>query len=938
MPSFPFDVVFVFNGHVPGAMGFAKSFYSDLTHDGFFTCFYDKHSSNGTHRVFVGIGGSDRLLHALCTTFHLSEEYQAVSNEKGLKRIYAQTSRQRIIYRVVKIRSYGGPHACFATLKESGILVDHFCLHDPKEVEDILAANRKYWLFPSADYINDIEGYFGEEFAFFIGWLRSVVIFALPLMVLYIVCFAFQISDNYRSWSMIVAGFVCPCYLQLMHENWKRMEKELALEFGTLNLEYCAEVQPEFKGKPRPVSWKETKTIEREGNENIEMVVPGNFQLPIQHSFPIRRKGDPHQHHGHHLQTVVAKAQNPFDMSISTAFDFSTLPEHVNENYYPNWKRLMKLAVSIPTVICFTVAVVVAIYLIEILRNFFADPNTGELSPNLSIAASVVNSVAIVVLNQVYPIVARKLAQWQNFRTQQETEDAYIFKIFVFVFVNSYFPIFLNAFDLYIVRQSSLDKRKADQKTQQLFVQLLTACISTVIVSNIMDVAMPFLIGPLMEKVSACLERCKGAKDEEEPASPASPTSASNPAASILDGFTAVTKTRHVFEHQIKQAECAPILPRFQGRIILLGFAALFAAVFPLGVVFVVVDAMLVMRLEIVRYLLLMRRGLARQVDSIGNWKMCIQFIIIAATVTNCLLCVFVTDVLHLRYGLKPSYEHRLRWFIITEHIMLAFVFGIEHLVPDLPMSIRRIEALQVYSEMQKTGRLQYNGTDLYMPKTEVIPSLHAAELQNDRCAVCSKTFVQADIIRNFPCIHAIHDDCIEKFVIEYKDEARTLKMQSRAVTLREETAEEQEAEKVANAEGRHEVVCLCPICHIDIDCRFFEKITAVQEYVPVRNRMIAKICRGLTEQAQKELTDAIAAEHSILRSQLSHFGLQKGRFQRACRSGGDQEGFLHEAEQSRSSFVLQDEQLLASAVVDFAPPPQEPTTTINLNEVMHVE
>ena len=874
IPSFPFDVVFVFNGRAAGGAAFAKNFYNDLHHDGFFVCHYDKHSHNGMHRIFVGVGASDRLLHALCTTFHLSEEYQEVHDENGLKRIYAQTSRQRIIYRIVKLRSYGGPHASLENLSETGIMMDHFCLHDPKEVEDILAANRKYWLFPTSDYINDIETYFGEEFAFFIAWLRSIVIFTLPLMVLYVILFAFQLSDSYKSWSMIVAGIVCPCYLQVMHENWKRMEKELAMEFGTLDYEYSAEVQPSFHGRPRRLQWTAEKVIEREGEGSTTIIVPGDFQLPIQHTFPIHKKAASQEHH---VKKLIAKERNPFDMTVVTSVDVDNLPADVNEIYYPNWKRLIKLAVVVPTVICFTVAVIVAIYLIEILRNLFADPNTGQLSPNMSIAASVINSVAIVVLNQVYPIVARKLAEWQNFRTSQETEDSYIFKIFVFVFVNSYFPIYLTAFDLYILRQSNLDKRAADDKTQQLFVQLLTAAISTVIVSNIIHVAVPFFLGPLFEYFSALAERCKGRlrfDTQVEAIDAPSPTTTTVPGKPFLGRFSTVTQAERVFEHQIKQAACSPIFPRFQGRIILLGFAAIFATVFPLGMVFVVVDAAIVMRLEIVRYLLLMRRGLAKQVDSIGNWKMCIQFIIIAAAITNCLLMAFVTDSLPQWFALTADYDHRVRWFIAAEHAMLAFIFAIEYLIPDMPMSIRRIQALQAYAELQKAGRVHYDPIDLHMPKSKILMDIHSTEQQNDKCAVCQVPFVKNDVIRMFPCLHAIHDSCLNRFIEEHKDQQHNEAL-DRTVHLTDDVKQA----KLKEGAISHEVVCNCPICHYDIDCRFFDKRGTLHDYVPIRFQITKMILSERSKKHAAHLANTIEGEHRLLMAHGAQFGILENAF-----------------------------------------------------------
>ena len=54
-------------------------------------------------------------------------------------------------------------------------------------------------------------------------------------------------------------------------------------------------------------------------------------------------------------------------------------------------------------------------------------------------------------MNAVYKWLARKLTDWENYRTQTQYDDSYIIKLFGFQFVNSYASLYYIAFfrDIY---------------------------------------------------------------------------------------------------------------------------------------------------------------------------------------------------------------------------------------------------------------------------------------------------------------------------------------------------------------------------------------------------------------------------------------------------------------------------------------------------------
>jgi len=59
---------------------------------------------------------------------------------------------------------------------------------------------------------------------------------------------------------------------------------------------------------------------------------------------------------------------------------------------------------------------------------------------------AILNSIQIKVFNFVYDMLAVKLNNWENYRTETEYEDALILKLFAYQFINYYISLFYVAF------------------------------------------------------------------------------------------------------------------------------------------------------------------------------------------------------------------------------------------------------------------------------------------------------------------------------------------------------------------------------------------------------------------------------------------------------------------------------------------------------------
>eukprot|EP01035_Chromulina_nebulosa_P019869 gene19869-25821_t len=77
---------------------------------------------------------------------------------------------------------------------------------------------------------------------------------------------------------------------------------------------------------------------------------------------------------------------------------------------------------------------------------FLAFYTTTLLPLSIIGIVSFANAIQVVLLGYVYDDLAKRLNDYENWRTDTEYEDSLISKLFVFNFVNSYFPSFYIAF------------------------------------------------------------------------------------------------------------------------------------------------------------------------------------------------------------------------------------------------------------------------------------------------------------------------------------------------------------------------------------------------------------------------------------------------------------------------------------------------------------
>lgn len=115
------------------------------------------------------------------------------------------------------------------------------------------------------------------------------------------------------------------------------------------------------------------------------------------------------------------------------------------EKYYPESARRRKKYFSPWVVLTFVTAAIIAFIGARLYKELTKGGAYGD--PALQgLVATIINSAAVVILDQIYKRVATWITDWENYRVESEYETALVSKTFWFMLVNNTAPLFWAAF------------------------------------------------------------------------------------------------------------------------------------------------------------------------------------------------------------------------------------------------------------------------------------------------------------------------------------------------------------------------------------------------------------------------------------------------------------------------------------------------------------
>ncbi|XP_068607157.1 anoctamin-7 [Brachionichthys hirsutus] len=392
----------------------------------------------------------------------------------------------------------------------------------------------------------------------------------------------------------------------------------------------------------------------------------------------------------------------------------------VKEPYFPEKTRLsrmftgsMVIIMMLCVVMIFLVTVVMCRGIISVMMFHTGSPVLRtEAGTIANISSCVVNLGLILLMGRVYTALAEQLTKWEMHRTQTQYDNALIFKVFIFQFVNFYSSPFYVAFFKgrfvgYPTNYGTLFGMRNEDCGPggcliELAEQLFIIMVGKQLINNIQEFVIP--------KVKAWRQKRTMSK--------------------VLGGKASSEPRRWEEDYQL--VECEGLFEEYLEMVLQFGFITIFVAAFPLAPLFALLNNWVEIRLDAHKFVCEYRRPVAERAQNIGVWFNILEALSHLSVIANAFLIAFTSDFLpRLLYQYKfdddlsgyvnftlayaplnytdyplcryKAYRDidgnyslfywellavRLGFIIAFEHVVFFVLRAIDWIVPDVPESL----------------------------------------------------------------------------------------------------------------------------------------------------------------------------------------------------------------------------------------------------------
>jgi len=399
-----------------------------------------------------------------------------------------------------------------------------------------------------------------------------------------------------------------------------------------------------------------------------------------------------------------------------------------SEVYYSQKSFLAKAMVSLNVLFFFVVVVVAAIGAILVLKVYMsADKfDLGIIPPSIAPQiALVINSIAIIVLGNVYKNVARQLNDWENHRTEIQYEDHLIAKTFVFSFINSYATLTYMAFirkgmDIlgvtqYCIADAELiaanlttDASKEllianDRCYGSLSYSLFIIFASQIIVNNTLEIGIPFLsqafkrMMDVRAHAKAVSNGAKGLAHEAQVGVEAVGNAvgfSKNPDEDVEEkqDLEVAVETLALRRRMMSPCERQLLLKEYETPFddyleiaLQFGYVTLFVAAFPIAPLLALLNNLLEVKVDSYKVCKLSRRPFVPEAQDIGTWETIFKVMGIIAVLSNASVILFTST--YFDDSITPANRVWL-WVIFVGFVLTMKVF-VDFLIPDVPGEVK---------------------------------------------------------------------------------------------------------------------------------------------------------------------------------------------------------------------------------------------------------
>ncbi|KAF9409128.1 Anoctamin-7 [Podila epigama] len=385
------------------------------------------------------------------------------------------------------------------------------------------------------------------------------------------------------------------------------------------------------------------------------------------------------------------------------------------ELYYPRYKQLVSILMSIMVVLISIAIVVVSVGSLMIFNIWAKKPNDdGTFKFKNSYVSTVItallNLVVIMLLGTIYARLAKILTDNENHRRLTQYEDALILKRFLFDFVNFYSALFYIAYikgEFYtkLPNGDELRDHCSDNSCMSdLTIQLAIVFVGKQFLNQFQELAIPQL-QKWWNRKNELAEKAKLVgkyKDKKNFVKP--PQWAKD---DILP-----TYNPQMFEE-------------YRELVIQFGFCTLFVTAFPIAPIFALINNILEIRVDAYKLLTQHRRPIAQAAQDIGSWGYILALITHISVLTNATLIAFQSNWMETNvFNRTPWVNHclnnpqapncfgdsglnfpllvvRLLFIFIYEHLVFFIKIVVANLVRDMPQTVKlAIERENYYTRL----------------------------------------------------------------------------------------------------------------------------------------------------------------------------------------------------------------------------------------------
>ncbi|KAJ6244756.1 ngep-related [Anaeramoeba flamelloides] len=299
--------------------------------------------------------------------------------------VFNSCTRQKIILEIIQSHSkFGGSQISILQLLRNKTIINFFGLHNYDELKPVIQLHNKSFYFKGPT--TKIRDYFGENIAFYFGFLKIYTYF---LVILSIIGIIITISQHYQKedsgqiglWYIIIVSL----WITFFIEYWKRKSSDLTYHWDMLEFHQEEKIRTDFKGvlKKSLISNKKERYYP-ESKRKAKYVVTYSFTI--------------------------------FMMIVAAGLSVWITNE-----------RLLRSQ--------------------EEFKEYIVEKYNRDNAPFLyTLWTGVLLGILIFILSFIFNKIGKSLTEWENHKYSSKYENSLILKYFMFQSVNNYVAIFCSAF------------------------------------------------------------------------------------------------------------------------------------------------------------------------------------------------------------------------------------------------------------------------------------------------------------------------------------------------------------------------------------------------------------------------------------------------------------------------------------------------------------